>query len=96
MPEALSRALTRWASRGTEATVEQALVLRVSDPELLRQLLSTEARRYVRYVLSPIAAIIHPSGWAQVRAALLQLGVVPEESLGTEHEHLLPGAGPGI
>lgn len=83
-PEALSRALTRWADRGTEATVEQALVLRVNDPELLRQLLATEARRYVRDVLSPMAAIIHPAGWAQVRAALLRLGVVPEESLETE------------
>ncbi len=85
-PEALSRALTRWASRGTEATVEQALVLRVNDPELLRQLLATEARRHVRDVLSPIAAIIHPAGWAQVRATLLRLGVVPEESFETERE----------
>ncbi|WP_376791288.1 helicase-associated domain-containing protein [Thermoflexus sp.] len=84
--EALSRALTRWASRGTEATVERALVLRVSDPELLRQLMATEARRHVRDVLSPMAAIIHPTGWAQVRAALLRLGVVPEESLEMERE----------
>ncbi|GBD08376.1 hypothetical protein HRbin22_00615 [Candidatus Thermoflexus japonica] len=94
IPEALSRALTRWASRGTEATVEQALVLRVNDPELLRQLLATEARRYVRDVLSPTAAIVHPAGWAQVRAALLRLGVVPEESLETEPERLPHGAGP--
>lgn len=85
-PEALSRALTRWASRGTEATVERALVLRVNDPELLRQLMATEARRHVQDVLSPMAAIIHPAGWAQVRAALLRLGVVPEESLEVERE----------
>ncbi|MDW8181038.1 helicase-associated domain-containing protein [Thermoflexus sp.] len=82
--EALSRALMRWANRGTEATVKQALVLRVNDPELLRQLLATEARRYVQDVLSPVAAIIHPDSWASVRAALLRLGVVPEESLEAE------------
>jgi len=90
-PEALGRALMRWASRGTEATVERALVLRVNDPELLRQLLATEARRHVRDVLSPVAALIHPAGWASVRAALLQLGVVPEESLeGERGEPALP------
>ncbi|MCS7252028.1 MAG: helicase-associated domain-containing protein [Anaerolineae bacterium] len=83
-PEALRRALMRWANQGTEATVEQALVLRVNDPNLLRQLLATEARHYVREVLSPVAAIIHQNNWASVRAALLRLGVVPEESLEAE------------
>lgn len=80
-PEALGRALARWAARGPEATVERALVLRVSHPELMRQLLATEARRHVREVLSPVAVTVHPAGWPQVRAALLQLGVVPDESL---------------
>lgn len=86
LPESLQRAMQRWTTRGTEATVEWALVLRVNDPELLRQLLDTEARRYVRDVLSPVAATIHPAGWTQVRAALLRLGVVPEESSPGERE----------
>jgi hypothetical protein len=66
--------------------VEWALVLQVSDPELLRQLLATEARRYVQDVLSPTAVILQRAGWPHVRTALLQLGVVPEERLETSPE----------
>jgi hypothetical protein len=84
--DALRQALARWAARGTEARVEWALVLRVSDPELLRQLLATEARRYVQDVLSPTAVILQRAGWPAVRTALLQLGVVPEERLETSSE----------
>lgn len=85
-PDALRQALARWAARGTEARVEWALVLQVSDPELLRQLLATEARRYVQDVLSPTAVILQRAGWPHVRTALLQLGVVPEERLETSPE----------
>lgn len=88
--EALARALERWAAQGTEATAEWALVLRVNDPEVLRQLLATEARRHVRDVLSPTAALIHWGGWAAVRAALLRLGVIPEEHLAAEQEEAEP------
>ncbi len=78
-PESLSGALRRWGTRGTEAWMQQAVVLRVARPELLDQLAeSPQTRKYVRETVSSTVALVAPRDWPEMLAALLEMGILPE------------------
>ncbi len=83
IPPVLRKAITRWADRGVEASLETMLVLRVRDPATLRQLRSDAATsRFVEETLGPTAARIRGRDVAALLTAAARRGLLiepPEE-----------------
>ncbi len=89
VPESLSDALRRWGTHGTEAWMQQAVVLRVARPELLDQLIeSPRTHKYVRETVSSTVALVAPRDWPEMVAALLEMGILPQVT--TEPGRQLP------
>ena len=80
LPPALVRALKRWGKNGTEARVENQVILRLSDPKVLEGLRKSKASRFLGEPLGPAAVIIHAGAQAKVQAALLELGFLAEDT----------------
>jgi hypothetical protein len=80
LPPALVRALKRWGKTGTEARVENQVILRLSDPKVLEGLRKSKANRFLGEPLGPAAVIIHAGASAKVQAALLELGFLAEDT----------------
>jgi len=78
VPPSLVRALERWEEQGSEAHIEQALVLRLRTPELLQALLNSRARRFLGDVLGPTAVIVNPGAWEKVLLILAEMGYLGE------------------
>ena len=86
LPQSLTRALDRWAERGTEARLERLLVFRVGQAALLDNLRANRATsRYVREVLGPTSAGVAERDWPKLCEAAARLGILIEP----------PGHGPG-
>jgi hypothetical protein len=79
LPQGVRSSVTRWARQGTEVWLERALLLRVSDKEVLEQILAApQARRYVSRVVGPTAAVVAEEDWSRLAAALVELGLMAE------------------
>ena len=78
VPPNLVRALARWDEHGTQATVADLTVLRVSDPAILQALRQSPAARYLGPLLGPTAAVVPKRAVPHLRAALLQMGYLAE------------------
>jgi hypothetical protein len=78
VPPSLVKALERWDEHGTEARLEQALVLRLRSPELLQSVRSSRAARFLGDPLGPTAIIVKPGAWEKVLAILAELGYLGE------------------
>ncbi len=79
IPPALMKALKRWEVNGTEARVQNQVVLRVSRPEVLEEMRKSKAARFLGEALSPTAVIVKDGAQARVLAALAELGLLAEE-----------------
>jgi hypothetical protein len=82
------RALERWDQLGVEAKVEQALILRVSSPDVLHALRQSRAARFLGDPLGPTTIILRPNAGEKVLSILAELGylgeIIPDhESTGT-------------
>ena len=80
IPTAVTKAVTRWEARGLEARAEMQAVLRVSRPEILKQLRESKAARFLGESLGPTAVIIKHGAESRVIAALAELGILAEDS----------------
>ncbi|MBN1305963.1 MAG: helicase-associated domain-containing protein [Anaerolineales bacterium] len=78
IPPVLITALKRWEQNGTEARVEPRLVLRVSRPEVLEELLKSKAVRFLGEPLGPTVVIVKAGAQSKVIAALAELGLLAE------------------
>ncbi|MGD1993115.1 MAG: helicase-associated domain-containing protein [Anaerolineae bacterium] len=79
LPHAAQAALQRWASQGTEVTLERTVVLQVKDEQTLRQLQDDPAiRRYIHEVIGPRAALVAPQAWPRLRQMLVAAGFLPD------------------
>jgi hypothetical protein len=78
VPPSLEKALTRWQDNGTEAHLENLLVLRLRNPEMLQMLRSSRAARFLEEPLGPTAVIIKPGAWEKVLAILAEMGYLGE------------------
>jgi hypothetical protein len=79
LPRSVEEALSRWNARGTEARLERAIVLTLSDEELMDQVVS--APRLVDLIeerVGPTAALVHRQDWPRVVARLAEMGLLPE------------------
>ncbi len=80
IPPILVKALKRWESRGVEAKVETATVLKVSRPEILGELRKSKAGRFLGEPLGPTAITIKPGAQGKVLAVLAEMGLLAEDT----------------
>lgn len=78
MPPALYEAIRRWESSGSQAKIENLLILRVASPEMLQTLRETAAGRWLGEALGPTTVILKPGGQGPVRQALAYLGYLSD------------------
>ena len=74
IPPSLTKALERWEEKGTEARFERLLVLRLRSPEILRELRSSRAARFLGDPLGPTVVSIKPGAWEKVLSILAEMG----------------------
>ncbi|MCJ7662153.1 MAG: helicase-associated domain-containing protein [Anaerolineales bacterium] len=79
IPPTLVKGLERWEERGTEARVEHPYVLRLSSPDILKELRSSRAARFLGEPLGPTAIIIKPGAREKVIAILAEIGYLGEK-----------------
>ena len=80
IPPVLVKALKRWEAHGTEARAETQVVLRVSKPEMLKELRKSKAARFLGEPLGPTSIIIRPGAQSKVMAVLAEMGLLAEDS----------------
>jgi hypothetical protein len=80
IPPVLVKALKRWEVNGTEARAETQVVLRVSRPEVLKELRKSKAARFLGEPLGPTTVIIKAGAQSRVMAALAELGLLAEDT----------------
>ena len=78
VPPSLVKALERWDEHGRQARIEQLLVLRLSSPEILKELRASPAARFLGVPLGPTAVIVKPGARDKVLAALAEMGYLSE------------------
>jgi len=81
LPPPFVRALNRWELNGTEARLEQPVVLRLSRPELLEELRNSQAGRFLGEVLGPTTVVVKPGAQTKILAALGELGLLTDDSI---------------
>jgi hypothetical protein len=81
LPPPFVRALNRWELNGTEARLEQPVVLRLSRPEVLDELRNSRAGRFLGEVLGPTTVVVKPGAKAKILAALGELGLLTDEAI---------------
>jgi hypothetical protein len=78
LPPTLVRALERWEQHGSEARLENVLVLRLATPELLQQVRASKAARFLGDPLGPTTVLVHPGAAEQLLTLLAELGYLGE------------------
>lgn len=77
IPGSTKRAVERWTEKGTEARLEQVIVLRVKDAEILDKLQSNpKTRPFFGERLGDLAVMIQEEAWEDFRNAAAQLGLL--------------------
>ena len=78
VPPPLVKALKRWEANGSEARVETQTVLRVSKPEVLEEMRTSRAGKFLGEVLSPTAVIVKSGAIQKVIEVMIELGIFAE------------------
>ncbi|HCC78592.1 MAG: hypothetical protein A2X25_09765 [Chloroflexi bacterium GWB2_49_20] len=81
LPPSFVRALTRWELNGTEAKLEQLVVLRLSRPEVLEELRKSRAGRFLGEILGPTTVVVKTGAQAKILAALGELGLLTDDAI---------------
>lgn len=77
LPASTKRALARWAEQGTEARLEQVVILRVRDEAMLETLRSNpKTRPFIGEALGPLAAVVGGQDWTELCRAAAELGLL--------------------
>lgn len=78
-PRNLREALSAWFARGTQARLEQRLLLTLDDPDQLPRLRANRSTaRYLREVLGPQTIVIHQRDAAALVEAAARIGLLIE------------------
>jgi hypothetical protein len=85
IPPSLTKALERWEDKGTEARLEHVLVLRLRSPEILSELRSSRAARFLGDPLGPTVISIKPGAWEKVLSILAEMGYLAEAKIDDEN-----------
>ena len=81
IPPTLMKAVERWEDHGSQAHLEQLVVLRTENAEMLQALRNSPAARFLGDPLGPTSIAIKPGAVEKVRAALAELGFLVDISL---------------
>jgi len=81
IPPTIVKALERWEERGTEARIEHPYVLRLSSPDILKELRSSRAVRFLGEPLGTTAIIVKPGAREKIIAILAEMGYLGEIDL---------------
>jgi hypothetical protein len=79
-PPNVSRALIRWDEHGTEARLEDVVVLRLSSPKLLDSLRKSRAARFLGNPLGPTTVVVKPGAGEKVLGILAEMGYLGESA----------------
>ncbi len=80
LPPGLKRAIERWRDNGTEARLEQVIVLRVSQPEILDKLRANpKTQPYLGESLGDLAVVV--TDWQKLLQMTTQLGLLLDQAL---------------
>jgi hypothetical protein len=83
IPPSLVKAIKGWEKLGAQSRIEQELVLKVSQPEILDRLRKSKANRFLGETLGPTVVIIKPGAQLKVWEMLAELGYLVEDTTGT-------------
>jgi hypothetical protein len=79
LPRSLEEALSRWDAHGTEARLEQVVLLRLTHEDLMDRVVTTpRLARLIGERIGPTAALVRQQDWPQVVARLEEIGLLPE------------------
>jgi len=81
VPPSLMRALRDWENHGSQARLERSIILRVRNPEIIRQLQKTNASRFLGDPLSTTAIIVKDGAKKKIIEALAEIGYLSEAFL---------------
>ena len=87
IPPAFVRALQRWEANGTEAQLESMIVLKVSKPEVLKELKESKAGRFLGEQLGPVTVAVKPGAQDKILAALAEMGLLANTDDETSDQH---------
>ena len=73
-PPNLLTALDRWGQHGAQASIESLVVLRVASPDILKELQTSRAARFLGDPIGPTTVQVKPGAWEKVMDALAMLG----------------------
>jgi hypothetical protein len=77
LPPTLTKAIQRWASKGTEVKVQRAVIVQVKDAAILKRLQESPKTRGITIeVLGPTAARINEKDWPKLVSILAEAGVL--------------------
>ena len=74
IPPNILTALQRWDQQGSEVRLQQAVILRVSSPQILQALRNSRAARFLGDPLGPTTVMIKPGAGEKVLAVLTEMG----------------------
>jgi len=83
IPPSLVKAIKVWEKLGAQSRIEQELVLKVSQPEILNRLRKSKANRFLGEALGPTAVILKPGTQLKVWEMLAELGYLVEDTTGS-------------
>ncbi len=81
VPPSLQRALLDWEQHGTQARLQNLLVLRVRTPALLQKIRESKAARFLGEPLGPTSVIVRDGAGEKVLEILAELGYLGEGNL---------------
>ncbi|MBP7998698.1 MAG: helicase-associated domain-containing protein [Chloroflexi bacterium] len=77
VPASTRRAVERWTEKGTEARLEQVVVLRVKEADILDKLQNNaKTRPFLGERLGDLAVTVRANEWEELRNAAAQLGLL--------------------
>ena len=77
LPPSAKRAIQRWSERGTEARLENVILLRVRDPEILEKLRANpKTRNYISESMGDLAVVIRQGEWQELLETAAELGLL--------------------
>ncbi len=79
LPVSTKRAIERWAENGSEAKLEQVVILRVNEADILDKLrANARTAPYLSEFLGDLVVIVRPGDWPKLQQAAAQLGLLLE------------------
>ncbi len=82
VPPSVIEAMQRWSSKGAEAKVERAIVLRLKSPAILKTLQSSaKTRGLIGESLGPASVTVNQRNWQRLASALAEMGLLVDIEL---------------